>query len=139
MFQKSAKNCNIPAPAVVCLAGNPLNLRCMKHILPFIVMIVILLIISNIISNLMDFSLKKRVLDAGAPDGHTAKIIESLSDFRSSALKWGILLFSGGLGLIVLEFLPCKAEDSLLPYGVEALFLSGGFLTFYFVSKKAAA
>jgi hypothetical protein len=111
----------------------------MKQILPFILMIGVLLIISNLISNLLNFSLKKRVLDSEVLNEHAVKVVQSLSDSRISSLKWAILLFCGGLGLVVLEFLSYKVENSLLPYGVEAMFLSAGYWIFYLLSKKSTS
>lgn len=111
----------------------------MKHILPFLVLIGILLIISGIISNLLSYSLKKRIVDSGTLDENAVKLLNRLSGADSQALKWAIILFSGGLGLVVLEFLPYSIENSLLPYGVESVFLAAGFLAYYFINKKERA
>lgn len=107
----------------------------MKHILPFVLLIGILLIISVIISNLLNYNLKKRIVDSGSLDENVVRLLNRLSD-SPNALKWAIILFSGGLGLIVLEFLPYRIEDSLLPYGVESIFLAAGFITYYLIAKK---
>jgi hypothetical protein len=45
----------------------------------------------------------------------------------------------GGLGLITIEILPFSATESLIPYGIEAIFLAIGFLAYFFIlnSKKS--
>jgi hypothetical protein len=111
----------------------------MKHILPFLVLIGVLLIISGIISNLLNYSLKKRIVDAGSLDENAVNLLNRISGANSQALKWAIILFAGGLGLVVLEFLPYSFENSLLPYGVESIFLAAGFLAYYFVIKREKA
>ena len=64
----------------------------------------------------------------------TANMFKSMTS-RQSTLKWGLIILFAGLGLIIVEQLP-HDEDSLLPYGVEAVCASLGFLLYYFMVKK---
>lgn len=107
----------------------------MKHFLPYIAMILALGIISTTIVSLLNYSLKKRILDADQLDEHAVKLMEQLS--VSQVLKWAIVFFMGGMGLITIEFLPYSAMDSLIPYGIEAIFLAVGFLIYYLTLKNS--
>jgi hypothetical protein len=45
------------------------------------------------------------------------------------------VLFSGGLGLVVIQFLPYYI-DSPIVWGLELMFVSAGFLVYYFVIRN---
>jgi peptidoglycan/LPS O-acetylase OafA/YrhL len=107
----------------------------MKHLAPFIVMIAILIAISVIIVVMTNYDLKKKILNKENIDDKLYQILGDLTGFGSEMLKWGIILLFGGIGLIVLEFLP-YGENSPLPYGVMTVFVSLGFLTYYFLMKN---
>lgn len=112
------------------------NLRClMKHFLPYIALVLALGIVSTTIVSLLNYSLKKRILDADQLDEHAVKLMEQLS--VSQVLKWAIVFFMGGMGLITIEFLPYSATESLVPYGVESIFLAVGFLIYYLTLKNS--
>lgn len=109
----------------------------MKQLLPFFSMILIVSMISTTIVQMLNYNLKKRIIDAGPLDENTTKLMEQLSAVQ--VLKWAIVLFMGGLGLITIEILPFSATESLIPYGIEAIFLAIGFLVYFFIlnSKKS--
>lgn len=106
----------------------------MKHLAPFIVMIVMLLVIAYVIIAISNYHLKKKILDKGPAD-NTALEMFKLLNSKLEILKWGIMFFFGGIGLVILEFLPYN-ENSPLPYGIEAILLSFGFLVYYFLVKN---
>jgi hypothetical protein len=107
----------------------------MKDVI-FLTPIVLSIVITVVIIALYNYRLKRRIIDSGPIDDNALKFLTSLSGFGSEVLKWGIILLFGGLGLVVLEFIPIKASQSSLPYGVEAIFLAVGFLVYYFIVKK---
>lgn len=107
----------------------------MKNLAPFIVMIAILIAISVIIVVLTNYELKKKILNKENIDDKMFVILNNLTGFGSEMLKWGIILLFGGIGLIVLEFIPYH-ENSPLPYGVMTVFVSLGFLSYYFLVKN---
>lgn len=106
----------------------------MKQLAPFIVMIALLIIIAVIIIALLKNRLKMRMIESSNIDD---RLIEALTgpDAKPNAkmeiLKWGLILFFGGTGLIVIEFLPFDSTQSSLPYGVEIVFIAAGFLSYY--------
>jgi hypothetical protein len=82
-----------------------------------------------------DFSLKKRMIDKGFVNDDTQAIFkQQVTDNKSSSLKWGLIIFFGGLAMIIMEYIPAGPE-SPLPYGVFALSVSVGFLIYYYMSK----
>lgn len=107
----------------------------MKDVI-FLTPVIMLLGSVIIIIAFYNYRLKKRIIEAGPIDDNALKFLTSLSGLGSDMLKWGVILLFGGIGLVVLEFIPFEARHSSLPYGVEAIFLAIGFLTYYFMVKK---
>lgn len=108
----------------------------MKQLMPFIALIVFFVLIAIFILALYNYRLKKRIIDAGPLDETGLKFLQQLSGFGTEAVKWGILLFTTGLGLIAMQFIPYSAEDSPLPYGVELVFIAAGFFLYYLFIRK---
>ncbi|WP_034762381.1 DUF6249 domain-containing protein [Chryseobacterium gregarium] len=107
----------------------------MKQLAPFIVMIAILIAVCVVIVVLTNYDLKKKILNKENIDDKMFIILNNLTDLGSEMLKWGIILLFGGTGLIVLEFIPYN-ENSPLPYGVMTIFVSLGFLSYYFLIRN---
>lgn len=89
-----------------------------------------------VLISFFNYLLKKRVIEAGPIDSNALDFLKSVSSTGDSVLKWGLLFFFGGLGLVVIEFLPFKLENSPLPFGVESVFVSAGFLVYYYIVRK---
>lgn len=49
-------------------------------------------------------------------------------------LKWGIIIFLGGIGLVLIHFLNLDS-DNPLPYGIESLFIAFGFIAYFLIEK----
>ena len=84
-----------------------------------------------------DYILKKKMIEKGYVNEDTQAIFkqELKTDGKYSSLKWGLLVLSAGLALVVLEYIDVR-PDSPLPYGLLAVFVSLGFLTYYFIVQK---
>ncbi len=108
----------------------------MKSLAPFIVLIAILITIATIIVVLSNYILKRRIIDKGPIDEHSLKFLEKLTGAGSEILKWGIIVLFGGIGLIILEFVPFDPNKSPLPYGVEAICIAAGFLVYYYLVQR---
>lgn len=102
----------------------------------FIWMIITAIAIAVIIIAFLNFLLRRRIIEAGIQDENYIKLLSKSFDFKLNTLKWGIILLFGGLGMICIEFIPFELDASPLPYGVEALFLAGGFLIYYLIANK---
>ena len=107
----------------------------MKSLAPFLVMIAILIAIAIIIVVLSNNNVKKRILEKGPLNDAALQALNQISGYDSEMLKWGLIVLFGGMGLVLLEFIPYNVDASPLPYGVEAIFVSVGFLTYYFLMK----
>jgi hypothetical protein len=83
-----------------------------------------------------NYLLKKRVVESGPIDANALDFLKSVSSTGDSVLKWGLLFFFGGLGLVIIEFLPFTSENSSLPFGVVCIFVSAGFLVYYYLVRE---
>jgi fucose 4-O-acetylase-like acetyltransferase len=108
----------------------------LELILPYIMTTVIFTIVTVILISLFNFILRKRIIKQGPIDAKALEFLKNLSGIGSEALKWGLILFFGGFGLVVLEFIPYQVDRSTLPYGLEAMFLAAGFLVYYLIMRK---
>jgi len=83
-----------------------------------------------------DFNLKKRMIEKGYVNEETQSIFRNMStDNKYAALKWGLIILSAGLALIVMEYIGAD-PNSTLPYGIFATFVSAGFLAYYLIVKR---
>ena len=108
----------------------------MKQLLPFIALIVFFIVIAVFIISLLNYRLKKRIIDSGPLDETSFRFLSQLSSIGSESLKWGLILFFGGLGLVIMQYIPYSAEDSPLPYGVEMIFIAAGFFAYYLIIQN---
>ena len=99
------------------------------------VMGVLVITTAVVIISWYNYRLKKRIIDSGPIDEGAIKFLKKLTDMGAEQLKWGCVLFSAGLGLIVAHYLSYDA-DSSLPYGVELMFIAAGFLAYYFIIRR---
>jgi hypothetical protein len=83
-----------------------------------------------------DYILKKRMIDKGFVNEDTQAIFKSYANTNKYAsLKWGLIVLFGGLGLMIIDFVPASHE-SPLPYGIFTVCVSLGFLIYYFIVRK---
>ncbi|GGB21499.1 MULTISPECIES: DUF6249 domain-containing protein [Mucilaginibacter] len=107
----------------------------MKQLMPFIVIIIFFILIAIFILALYNYMLKKRIIKSGPLDENSVKFLAQLNS-GNEALKWGLILLCAGIGFIVMQFIPYSAEDSPVPYGVEMIFISAGFLIYYLLLRR---
>jgi hypothetical protein len=96
----------------------------------------------HIIRALSDHLLKRKIIKSGHFEkaeilSQTKLETEEVNKYPS--LKWGLVAFMAGAGLIVTEMImsnnPYWMDDSnaILPIGIELVFISLGFLIYFFV------
>lgn len=86
---------------------------------------------------IFDFILKNRLIKSGQVGDDSFKLLNNVSDSRLAPLKWGLLLFFGGAGLVALYFIPdATLRNSPLPFGIELIFIALGFLLYYFIVRN---
>ncbi len=84
---------------------------------------------------LTDYFLKKRMVQSGLNPEEMKTLLKEREQGKYTALKWGLIVFFGGLGLLIISFVPYE-PSSPFPFGILAIFLSAGFLVYYFMVKK---
>jgi hypothetical protein len=83
-----------------------------------------------------DYILKKKMIEKGYVNEDTQAIFKKNTDEnRFSSLKWGLIILFAGLSLVLMDFIDYDTR-SPLPYGLFAVFVSLGFLIYYFMVKK---
>lgn len=88
---------------------------------------------------LTDYFLRRKIIEKGLAGSDVSGFFKNedyagLSN-KFSALKWGLIVLFGGIGLMLIELLPYD-QQSPMPYGVVATCISLGFLIYYFIVKK---
>ena len=106
-----------------------------QHIAFFVAVIGIVITIAWVIISWYNYRLKKRIIDSGPINQDALDFVKKLTGSGAEALKWGCIIFSGGIGLVVCSLIP-YAYDSVLPYGLEAMFIAAGFLVYYVIMRK---
>jgi len=84
---------------------------------------------------LTDYFLRKKMVDKGLVGDDAGELLRTQSESKLSALKWGLIVLSGGIGLMLIDLIPNK-ENSAMPFGVLATCLSLGFLSYFLIAQK---
>ncbi|MDN5200633.1 hypothetical protein QQ008_04650 [Fulvivirgaceae bacterium BMA10] len=107
-------------------------------LIPFSVLGTIAVGLYSIIKLITDYKLKKKMINKGYVDEENQELFKAQDDLpgRYSSLKWGLIILGAGTSLIILEYVPFRLEDSPLPFGMVALFISAGFLAYYSIVKN---
>ena len=110
----------------------------------------------QIIKNFTDFLLRRKIIKAGHFDNAgilDQKIASAGAENQEAnkypSLKWGLVAFFAGLGFIIINQLSPSLsnqdnyrnfmEDSMLPFGIELVSISFGFIIYFLIvnfSKK---
>jgi len=98
----------------------------------FLTVALIFIVIAVVIIAWYNYRLKKRIIDSGPIDHDAIDFLKKLTDAGTEQLKWGCILFMAGLGLVVDHYLSYE-DDSVLPFGIELMFIAAGFLIYYFL------
>ncbi|MHC1706504.1 MAG: hypothetical protein AB9842_03160 [Bacteroidales bacterium] len=95
-----------------------------------------------IIKEFTDFLLRRKIIKSGHVDkaGILEPLVETSNDKKYPTLKWGLVALFAGAGIIVIELMSnagglmwMKEEKSILPLGIELVFIAAGFLTYFFI------
>jgi len=111
---------------------------------------VIFFAIYQIIKNFTDFLLKRKVIkaghfeNAGILDQKVASIAtENQEANKYPSLKWGLVAFFAGIGFIIINQMGPSLynednyrnfmENSMLPFGIELVSISLGFIVYFLI------
>jgi hypothetical protein len=85
---------------------------------------------------LTDYFLKKKMVEKGFVNDETQSIFKKhASENKFAALKWGILILSAGIALILIHTMNVDPETPL-PYGIFSICIATGFLIYYVIVKR---
>ncbi len=98
--------------------------------------------IYQLIKVFTDFLLKRKIIKSGHLEH--AGILEPVKlnqeENRYPTLKWGLVALMAGVGLILIESLSwggafkwVKDYNSMMPLGIELVFIAAGFLIYFFI------
>ena len=102
----------------------------------------------HILKLLSDHLLRRKLIKGGHVEKvgileRTEPVTTSEEVNKYPSLKWGLVAFMGGLGFIIIEVLRATTNlieyrDAVLPIGILLVFVSLGFLIYFFLmnSKK---
>lgn len=105
------------------------------HIAFFLVVAVLVITIAWVIIAWYNYRLKKRIIESGPLNDEAMGFVKNLAGSGADSLKWGCIVFAGGLGLVVINYIPYEFGSSL-PYGLEAMFIAAGFLVYYAIMRR---
>ena len=112
---------------------------------------VVFFAIYHILNDFFNFLLKRKIIKSGhfekaeILNQKDLEAIETSEVNKYPSLKWGLVVFLAGLGLVIIEILNFNYPDLInyingfLPVGIELVFISLGFLIYFFIvnfSKK---
>jgi hypothetical protein len=86
---------------------------------------------------LTDYILKKKMIEKGFVNEESQSIFKQYkaTDNRYSSLKWGLIILSAGIALIIMDSMEVR-PNSTLPYGIFAASVSLGFLIYYAIVRR---
>jgi hypothetical protein len=98
-----------------------------------------------IIKLISEHFLRRKIINAGHLDkaeilGPIAESMERENKYPS--LKWGLIALMAGIGLIIIEIIRLyrpemvKPHNAMLPIGIELVFISLGFLIYFFIARS---
>lgn len=83
---------------------------------------------------------RRKLIEAGATPEQVQAIVTAPNRWdagRADALKWGLVVGSVGLALIVVQFIPFRPEEPV-SIGLILLFGAGGLLAYYGATRRPA-
>ncbi|WP_420318608.1 DUF6249 domain-containing protein [Ekhidna sp.] len=106
----------------------------MHDLIPIVAIISVFGSVILFVSVLTNYSLKKKLIDKDMVNAETANLFSKQGN-KHNALKWGLIVLFGGLGLIIIDSMGLDGDEAM-PYGIEAVCIAIGFLTYYALMKK---
>ncbi len=106
----------------------------MDELIPIVAIISVFGSVILFVTTLTNYSLKKKLIDKDMVNRETTNLFNK-KDSRQNALKWGLIVLFGGLGLIIIDAMGLD-NDEAMPYGIEAVSIAIGFLIYYALMKK---
>ncbi|WKN42368.1 DUF6249 domain-containing protein [Tunicatimonas pelagia] len=91
--------------------------------------------IVSIIKVITDYQLRRKMIQLGHVDRESIAILRKQRNNRMESLKWGLIILFAGIGFMIISF-PGIDLDSPLPFGIMAVSIAIGFLSYFAISKR---
>ncbi|HKK43357.1 MAG TPA: hypothetical protein VJ963_13165 [Bacteroidales bacterium] len=88
----------------------------------------------GIIKSISEYRLTNKLIERSNPELEPGSFKLPDNSNNISNLKWGIIIFLGGIGLVLIHYLKLSSE-SPLPYGIESISIALGFILYFFIEK----
>ncbi len=90
----------------------------------------------GIIKGITNYRLRRRMIESGLINEEAMELLkEGGKESYYSSLKWGLILFFSGIGLIIINTMDFY-YDSTAAYGIVITAASLGFLIYFMFMKK---
>lgn len=108
----------------------------MGELVAILVPATVFITVAVIVISILNYSLKRNLIRSGYTD---LQLIQQLGQSYTSSvdgLKWGCVLLFGGIGLLIINFIPeARTLEAPLPYAIELIAVALGFLCYYLILK----
>jgi hypothetical protein len=100
----------------------------------FVSIVVLFIGVAKVIS---DGRTRRRLIEAGATADVVRAVTPAVRDDLGvySALKWGIVILAGGFALVVIQFMPYRDNDPIVP-GILMVFVGGALLIYWAFMRR---
>lgn len=90
----------------------------------------------GIIKGITGYRLRRKMIEAGLINEEAMELLkDGAKDNYYSSLKWGLILFFSGIGLVIINTMDLY-YDSTAAYGIVITASSLGFLIYFMFMKK---
>ena len=113
------------------LTDKEFMFNALHSVIALLVIYLLVVFILSMVRLIMNYNLKKTLLDKDASEQIISQILPQ--DSYSNALKWFTVLFSVGLGLIAVNFFQPIGMHSII---ILVFSIAFGFLGFYFLIRR---
>jgi hypothetical protein len=90
----------------------------------------------GIIKSISEYRLTNKLIERSKTEIEPADFNLPNNLNKGSNLKWGIIIFLGGIGLVLIHYLRLSS-DSPLPYGIESISIALGFILYFLVERHS--
>ena len=90
----------------------------------------------GIIKGITNYRLRRKMIESGLINEEAMELLkEGSKESYYSSLKWGLILFFSGIGLVIINFVDLY-YDSTAAYGIVIIAASLGFLVYFMFMRK---
>ena len=109
----------------------------MAQVESILISITLFITTAIVVIAILNFILKNRLIGSRQTNPELIRLLSQSFDSKIAVLKWGLILLFVGIGLVVINYIPqARAIESPLPYGLELIFIAGGFLSYYLLIRN---